>query len=161
MQKTLLTLALYGGLMWVACERDQGKTVDVEVVRAAIEQAQDRYLQAFNNHDVTLLTDFYSEEAIVMPPNGPAVRGREAIRAALEDLFSTGTIQLELATQRLEVLNGTAYELGSYTVNRDDAEPDQGKYVLIWQQDPSGQWKVHVDIWNSDLPVPTAEMTVN
>jgi ketosteroid isomerase-like protein len=31
---------------------------------------------------------------------------------------------------------------------------DHGKYVAVWKKQADGNWKVAVDIWNTDLPLP-------
>ena len=33
-------------------------------------------------------------------------------------------------------------------------ETDSGKYVVVWKKQDDGNWRLHVDIWNSDLPAP-------
>ena len=42
-----------------------------------------------------------------------------------------------------------------YTYHTEGAEPQwhQTKNVHIWRRDPGGGWKLHVDIWNSDVPI--------
>lgn len=42
-----------------------------------------------------------------------------------------------------------------YTWHRQDAEPQwhRTKNVHIWKRDPDGKWKLHLDIWNSDVPL--------
>ena len=32
--------------------------------------------------------------------------------------------------------------------------PDHGKYIEIWRRQSDGSWKVALDIFNSDLPLP-------
>jgi ketosteroid isomerase-like protein len=29
---------------------------------------------------------------------------------------------------------------------------DFGKYVHVWKRAPEGAWRIHVAIWNSNLP---------
>src|SRR6266550_3141383 len=31
---------------------------------------------------------------------------------------------------------------------------DRGKYVAVWKKQADGNWKVALDIWNTDLPLP-------
>jgi ketosteroid isomerase-like protein len=43
----------------------------------------------------------------------------------------------------------------SYTWHPVGTEPQwhKTKNVHIWKKDPEGRWKLHVDIWNSDVPI--------
>ena len=34
---------------------------------------------------------------------------------------------------------------------------DRGKYVVVWKKQPDGSWKAISDIFNSDLPAPSAQ----
>ncbi len=51
---------------------------------------------------------------------------------------------------------GGTYEL---TMNDASGKPvnDRGRYVEVWEKQADGKWKCGTDIWNSDLPVATAE----
>jgi ketosteroid isomerase-like protein len=42
-----------------------------------------------------------------------------------------------------------------YTYHASDSEPrwHKTKNVHIWKRDAGGEWKLHVDIWNSDVPL--------
>jgi ketosteroid isomerase-like protein len=49
-----------------------------------------------------------------------------------------------------------AYEIGSYSLAFEPSQGgagDTGKYVLVWIKE-DGAWKVAVDIFNSNLPMP-------
>jgi ketosteroid isomerase-like protein len=49
----------------------------------------------------------------------------------------------------------TIHEIGSYTLKihpkGQNPSEDKGKYIVIWKHTASG-WKLHRDIWNSNLP---------
>jgi ketosteroid isomerase-like protein len=71
-----------------------------------------------------------------------------------------GVPTLTLSTVEVTELGDTAYEVGSYTMKLQPAGAavvnDNGKYVVIWNRQGDGSWKLAVDIWNSDLPMPGA-----
>ncbi len=52
----------------------------------------------------------------------------------------------------------TAYEIGKYSLTiqaeGQAAMADSGKYVVVWKRQADGTWKLHVDIWNSSMPLP-------
>ena len=110
--------------------------------------------------DLDKTVSFYSDDAIVMPPNASAARTKEAIRKLWQDLIaSLGFViswkatKIELAKSGdLACLSGT-YE---FAMNDASGKPvnDHGKYVEVWEKQADGKWKCGTDIWNSDLPVP-------
>ena len=50
------------------------------------------------------------------------------------------------------------YSIGTYQFQMlmPDGSPmsDHGKYTTIWKKQTDGSWKVAVDIYNSDVPMP-------
>jgi ketosteroid isomerase-like protein len=102
--------------------------------------------------NLAALDDVYTTDARILPPGGPMVTGREAIRqfwagmiqavnAKSAELFSLdvmpegdGLVEIGKAVLTVETEPGTTAQM-------------EGKYVVYWRQE-AGQWKWHVDIWN-------------
>jgi Ketosteroid isomerase homolog len=113
--------------------------------------------------DLDKTVSYYSNDAIVMPPNAPSATTKEAIRNVWKDLLASPGLVMSWKTTKVEVsksgdlacLSGT-YEL---TMNDASGKPinDHGKYVEVWEKQADGKWKCGTDIWNSDLPVAPAE----
>jgi uncharacterized protein (TIGR02246 family) len=99
----------------------------------------------------------YTDDALVMPPNGEAVTGRPAIEKAFQGMIASGVKQATLTAKEVEAHGDTATEVGAYSI-KDAAgkEIDRGKYIVVWKR-VQGQWKLHRDIWNSNLPMPPAK----
>ena len=102
------------------------------------------------------LVDLYTEDAQVLPPNLPAVKGREALEELFRGFWSEGLTVIDLKTRRgSRGWRDSVLEVGTYTLSgkrKGDAK-DQGKYIVIWEK-RDGQWKLHRDIFNTSLPVP-------
>jgi ketosteroid isomerase-like protein len=53
-----------------------------------------------------------------------------------------------------------AYSTGTYTLSFNDPAgkgvTDRGKYATVWRKQGDGSWKVVIDVFNSDLPLPSA-----
>ena len=52
-----------------------------------------------------------------------------------------------------------AYVYGTFSMilmlpDVEEPVPDAGKYIEIWRRQADGSWKIVMDIFNSDLPVP-------
>ncbi len=123
--------------------------------RQAVAEANASFMRAFNTGDIHAAAQAYTEDALVLPPGGPEVRGREAIEAfwvgAVERM---GVTTIELETIRLDSQDRSAHEVGRYRVSGRSGLLDEGKYVVVWKREVGGAWKLHVDIWNSSASAP-------
>ena len=57
----------------------QSYAQDVEKVKEQIEEEQTSFMESFNNGDAKAAAEYYTADAIVLPPNTPEVKGKEAI----------------------------------------------------------------------------------
>ena len=122
---------------------------------AAIRAADEAWIQAFRANDDAALAALYSEDAVIMPPNGPAVEGRAAIQAYYEGVNAT-----EFTESIIEIdgCHGVAYIRGtSSTVSiGEDGEQvtESDKWLGILRRQADGSWLFTIEIWNSVLPRP-------
>ena len=116
---------------------------------------------AAKNVDKTV--SFYSDDAVVMPPNAPSATTKEAIRNVWKDFFTSPGSVISWKATKVEVAKSgdLACVSGTYEETTTDAggKPvkDRGKYVEVWEKQADGKWKCGADIWNSELPVAPAE----
>lgn len=114
--------------------------------------------------DVDKTISYYSDDAIVMPPNAAAATTKEAIRKTWKDVFDV-TINGSWKATNVKVANSgdMAYVSGTYefTSNGPSGKEvsDHGKYLEVWRKQGDGRWKCEADIWNSDLPASSAAAT--
>ena len=112
--------------------------------------------------DVDKTVSYYSEDAIVLPPNAPSATTKEAIRSVWKDLLTSPGVAMSWTTTKVEVAQAgdIAHLIGTYQVTMNDASGkpvnDRGKYLEVLKKQADGKWKCVADIWNSDLPAPTA-----
>ena len=124
---------------------------------AELRLATTQWVDTYNRNDWTALAKQFTEEAVMMPPNSPAVRGREAI-AAWESANETG-FRIALKPNDITLIGDTAIIRGRSCVFIPVSEVeggmgvDVGKYLEIRQRTANGDWLVSQDIFNSDLPV--------
>ena len=86
----------------------------------------------------------------------------EAIRRDLKDgIFRImGAKELELVPTEIAGLGNEAYEAGMAIVYGADREViDRRRYLTIWIKE-DGRWKIHRNIWNSDLPLEEEQVVV-
>jgi uncharacterized protein (TIGR02246 family) len=111
---------------------------------------------AYATGDADALANQFTEDAIVMPPNGDAITGRAAIREfwVASMAFAPGG---GITTEENGSSGDLAYERGSYVAEGPDgAHLDHGKYLSIWKL-VDGEWKIYRDTWNTSMPAPEAD----
>lgn len=153
------------GFLAVACSSDTPSTgsspntasSDTASVRAAIEAANGRFLDAFKRGDKAGLMANYTDDAILMMQNEEAWRGREGLDKGFSAFLSQMSFKEGAAkTEDVMVAGDLAVETGTFAWTfqaRSGAEiKDKGKYLTIWKRQTDGSWKIVRDINNSDLP---------
>lgn len=126
-------------------------------VRTQIESANKHFVALFNKGDVDGFAKVYAADAIVMPPNAEAIRGRSAIAKYWHGGWDAGVRNIVLTTNEVSVQGNTAYEMGTaqLEIKKPDGSvvgKDTAKYIVIWKRDTGGDWQWYRDIWNSNLP---------
>lgn len=116
------------------------------------------FAAAFNAKDAAKLGTFYVDDAVLMPPGGPMVKGRAAIEAAFQQQFAAGITGLKLVAVEARVAGDQAFEAGtsSMTIGAGPkAVAGRGKYVVVYTR-VGGVWKIRYDIFNDDGPAAPA-----
>jgi uncharacterized protein (TIGR02246 family) len=146
----------------VAGCKPQGAAPLSDADKAAMQQAADKAVATMTSPTrdwPAFAAALYTEDATVLPPNGPAVKGREAIVAFLETFPPIA--EFKQTRQQIDGLGNLAYEIQTYTAMfAPPGEPqvaDTGKVVWVWRKQADGSWKILVEMWNSDLPAAAPE----
>ena len=126
--------------------------------KAAMRAGGDSFVVYFRTNGDSAIAALFTEQAVLMPPNAGAVEGRAAIRAFFEGFPAlpdfTGTpIDID-GRGDLAYVRGT-YSLSMPAASGRPAMSDHGKFLEIRRRQPDGKWLVSVDIFNSDVPLPT------
>ena len=79
-----------------------------------IRQRTQEFETAFNAKDAAKVAMFYPGESVLLPPNAPTIRGREAIEKFYVDLYGQGATDLEMDTKDVRGHGTLAYESGTY-----------------------------------------------
>jgi uncharacterized protein (TIGR02246 family) len=132
-------------------------------IEQALRDLDAQWSAAAGAKDVDKTVSFYSDDAVVMPPNAPSATTKEAIRSAWKELLTSPGSAVSWKATKVEVAKSgdLACVSGTYEETTTDASgkgvKDRGKYVEVWEKQADGKWKCGADIWNSDLPVAPAE----
>jgi len=107
--------------------------------------------------DVEQAIGYYSDDAIVLPPNATGAATKEAIRNVWKDMFASPSLVISWQPTRVQVGKSgeMAWVRGRYelTMNDESGKPidDRGKYLEVWEKQTDGNWKCAAEMWNSDL----------
>lgn len=129
---------------------------DAAADEQAIRSTNERWLQLIRAKDASGIAQLYTEDGAVMPANEKAAVGHESIEQWWSRSMQTPGFDLTFETDQLVVSQGgdMALDRGTYRLAATPpggAIDDSGKYVVVWRK-VDGEWKVAVDIFNSDGP---------
>jgi ketosteroid isomerase-like protein len=102
---------------------------------------------------------FFSEDAVMMPPNEAPVTGREAIRAWVAPILEQFDLSGEPVVQETRVAGDLAYRRYSIAAAfapkvGGDPIPFDHKYVDVLRK-IGGEWRIHCHMWSSNTAIPT------
>jgi len=130
-------------------------SADLAAISALLEEVK----QADMSGDVEGLLACYSDDVVSMPPDLPAIVGKDALRAYYEEAFSQLSIEsLEMTAAETHVAGDWAFSRGKFeetvTPSGGDAFDVVGKYLFIFHREADGSWKIARLIGNMDGPLP-------
>lgn len=109
-------------------------------------------VEVFQNRNFDALDKVYTADARILPPGGPMVSGRSAIKDFWANLIQAVNAKSAVLSSVDVMPSGDGVvEIGSAVLTvqpEGQAEAKmEVKYVVYWRQEDS-RWKWHVDIWN-------------
>ena len=116
-----------------------------------------RWAKAAATKDVEQTIAFYSDDAIVFPPNAASAATKDAIRSGWKQMFASRGFVITWQPTRVQVGKSgeMAWVSGTYELTMNDASSkpinDRGKDLEVWEKHTAGNWKCAADMWNSDL----------
>jgi uncharacterized protein (TIGR02246 family) len=153
----------HASLLWVililGCSSGQQPPASTQAAdEAAVRQADENWSKAAQSKKVDDWVAFYSDDAVLLPPNEQKASGKEGVRKEIGTLLALPGLSVSWAPQKVEVARSgdLAYTQGVYELTTTDAHgkstTDHGKTVEIWKKQADGSWKCIVDMWSSNLP---------
>lgn len=157
MSRTSLVFLLFLLSVATACQR-QSTSETQAADETALRKLDDEWSKAAGSRDVEKTISYYSDDAVVMPPNIPTLSGKEPIRTLWKSMLDSPDFAGGWKATKVEVARSgdLAYVSGNYEFNEKDdgGKPitDKGKYLEIWKKQADGSWKCVADMFSSDLP---------
>ena len=161
-----LLLSLFATFTFVALACSDSDKTDADTKAADIEslrQADIACSATAEAQELDKLVAYFLDDALFMAPNAPALKGKAAIREVLSHFFEIPGFSIKWQPTYVEISSSgdLGYTIGTNVMTFDgpDGKPivDNGKYTTIWKKDADGTWKVAVDMFNTNMPLPTAE----
>ncbi|HJP93649.1 MAG TPA: DUF4440 domain-containing protein [Pyrinomonadaceae bacterium] len=150
----LLVLLLF--VLLAACQ-----TQSAQESRASDESAlktlDSEWSKAAGAKNVDKTVSYYSDDAMVLPPNSPPLTSKEQIRAMWKGLLATPGFSGGWTATKVDVARSgdLAYITGNYEMTENDAngkpQTDKGKYLEVWKKQADGSWKCVADMFSSNL----------
>jgi len=140
-------------------ERVVDESTSTETNVEAIKRVNVNLINAFNAGDASAAVALVTDDAVDLPPNRPAVMGKEAIRSFVQSDFDRFTMNFVDEIVEVEVAGDLAVIWSNYTVTltpKAGGEPtgNNGKWLKVLKRQPDGSWKFSRNIWNRDNPPP-------
>ncbi len=155
-------LSLFILLSIVACapaaEEAMEEATTTEADLEAISEVREQEIEALNAGNVEGFLAVLTEDVIAMPPNEPAIIGKDAVESWTQSLLDQFAVQADYTASDIVVAGDWAFEhfSGDWTLTpKAGGEPiaETLKGIHIYQRQADGSWKIAWDTWNSDNPV--------
>lgn len=124
---------------WAALAAHFARATDLKADEAAIRKADSDWVEAARSKRADAWLAFYTDDAVILPPNDTVANGRESARKSVEDLLSLPALSITWQPTNVVVARAVdlAYLTGAYSIAFKGAkgEPitDQGKLLEIWK----------------------------
>lgn len=122
-----------------------------------LQRPNKEFAAAINAKDLTRLAAVYADDAVMMPPNGQAIKGKAQIQAFWKELIDQGMRVESITSTGCAGSGSIGYDSGVAELRLAPAfgSPvmDTIKFVTVLQRGADGTWRISRDIWNSDLPI--------
>ena len=159
--KTKQLLLLFLLTMSMACVAEKSAPGHEDFKKMVLEQ----YIAPFKNADTDTWMQVFAADAVGMHNTLPPFVGKEAIRQFGDIVAQNLNIeQMDVVIDEVRVNGSWALTRGSFTSkfvpkNLEDSSAipaSKGKFILLWEKQESGEWKVILDMGNSNEGSPPA-----
>ena len=119
------------------------------------------YIEPYKAGDTEGWLEVFTDDAVGMHNTLPALEGKQALRRFAETVHSAFNVeQLDVTVDSVITQGNWALTRGNFVANfvPEDAgaenrtNPRQGKYILLWERQDDGTWKIILDMGNNNTP---------
>jgi uncharacterized protein (TIGR02246 family) len=129
---------------------------DQTAATAAINDVWKEYSASLNAGNVDRWVALWTDDGVQMPPDEPAVVGKERIRTRIQSVADQFTFDMGITNEEVRTAGDWAFARGTYKASLTPKAggkriPIDGKYMTILTRQADGSWKIHRDIFNSNV----------
>ena len=160
MTRSLGLAAGLGVLLSIGCAPAQEpEPVDTSADVAAINELITREIAMFSSGDLTQVSAIFAPDVVVMPPNEPAIQGRDALESWANGIHEQFTVEGRYANSDVSVSGDLAVhrftgELSMTSKAGGEAMSETIKGLHVLRRQADGSWLITQDVWNADQPPP-------
>jgi ketosteroid isomerase-like protein len=128
--------------------------VDVEREREALLKTDQEWAAEAASGDIDRIVSYWSDDAVVLPPNRPPLVGKAAIRKFVAESKTIPGFGISWKATRAVIAAagdmGYTVATNRITMTGADGKPAviKGQAVTVWRKEPDGSWRCVLDIWN-------------
>jgi uncharacterized protein (TIGR02246 family) len=120
-----------------------------------IRKQREEWLDAVNNNDISRVADLLTEDAVWIPPNMPALKGKTAISDWMNPFFEAYNYEFDIEKLDVRGAGDWAVEHASFRSKLSPKEggegsEHQGKYIIIWRWEKDNKWRIERYLDTSD-----------
>ncbi len=155
MKYTSVVCLTFSSMLLCACTQS---SVDVEAERTALRAAADAYHEAGEGMDAEGFASSYTTSGLILPPNEAAITGRDGAHEFIASFAEVPGASVSFSNMNADIAasGDMGYTLADavITVDGPDGQPIEDKIrdFHLWKKQ-DGQWKIAIDIWNSEIPL--------
>lgn len=141
-------------LLIVACTSATVKP-DLAAEKAALMQASRDWAATVPTGNIDSVLSYWSDDAVLLPPDERALVGKEAIRAYVSGMLAIPGFSITWVPEQAMI--SASGDMGYLIESSSASFPDStgtkvtqlAKAVTVWRKDAQGRWKCVVDTWNN------------
>jgi len=129
---------------------------DLKAEETTIRKADSTWAAlAKDGGDTEKILSYWSDDAIVLPPGQPMVKGKDALRKMVQDSKDIPGFSITWKSSDIQFSpdGQMAYMSGENLMTMNDTSGNKitipGRGYTIWRKQADGNWKCVVDIWNN------------
>jgi ketosteroid isomerase-like protein len=148
------SLALFSGVY--ADSENSTVSADNELLQADLAWSKTVGVENKDAFFGSMLSD-----VALLAPHQPIAEGIKAVSTAFKGMFGLPGFGLtwQPTSAELSGSGNIGYTIGTYELKFDGPDGkqvvDNGKYMTVWKKQADGTWKVAVDMFNTNMPLPS------
>lgn len=108
-------------------------------------------IRASEARDWQAVARLYTDDAVLMPPSGRVIEGRDSITAFLttpEGVDTRDARFIDMQVRGSDVLAYVAARYSYYVIQEGDTTRVEGPYVAVWHRHPAEGWQIQAMSWH-------------